>query len=148
MVDFHKLRELGFDSENAKERFLGSEEFYFSCMKIYIRANDIAKLTELCRACDWENALECVHTMKGSLHREPRAVRAVLPLQRHDRPFPLGGAAESGFPAPGGPGDGRKNALRRRILRRPGGRIGIVNTIRSRKMQKIYKKGLANFTEI
>ena len=35
-------------------------------MKIYIRANDIAKLTELCRACDWENALECVHTMKGS----------------------------------------------------------------------------------
>ncbi|HCS02776.1 MAG TPA: hypothetical protein DIV52_10195 [Ruminococcaceae bacterium] len=66
MVDFHKLRELGFDSENAKERFLGSEEFYFSCMKIYIRANDIAKLTELCRACDWENALECVHTMKGS----------------------------------------------------------------------------------
>ena len=82
------------------------------------------------------------------LHREPRAVRAVLPLQRHDRPFPLGGAAESGFPAPGGPGDGRKNALRRRILRRPGGRIGIVNTIRSRKMQKIYKKGLANFTEI
>lgn len=34
MVDFHKLRELGFDSENAKERFLGSEEFYFSCMKI------------------------------------------------------------------------------------------------------------------
>ena len=37
MVDFHKLRELGFDSENAKERFLGSEEFYFSCMKIYIR---------------------------------------------------------------------------------------------------------------
>ena len=36
MVDFHKLRELGFDSENAKERFLGSEEFYFSCMKIYI----------------------------------------------------------------------------------------------------------------
>jgi hypothetical protein len=53
MVDFHKLRELGFDSENAKERFLGSEEFYFSCMKIYIRANDIAKLTELCRACDW-----------------------------------------------------------------------------------------------
>ena len=66
MVDFHKLRELGFDSENAKERFLGSEEFYFSCMKIYIRANDIAKLTELCRACDCENALECVHTMKGS----------------------------------------------------------------------------------
>ena len=66
MVDFHKLRELGFDSENAKERFLGSEDFYFSCMKIYIRANDIAKLTELCRACDWENALECVHTMKGS----------------------------------------------------------------------------------
>lgn len=66
MVDFHKLRELGFDSENAKERFLGSEEFYFSCMKIYIRANDIAKLTELCRACDWENALECVHTMNGS----------------------------------------------------------------------------------
>ena len=66
MVDFHKLRELGFDSENAKERFLGSEEFYFSCMKIYNRANDIAKLTELCRACDWENALECVHTMKGS----------------------------------------------------------------------------------
>ena len=67
MVDFHKLRELGFDSENAKERFLGSEEFYFSCMKIYIRANDIAKLTELCRACDWENALECVHTMKASM---------------------------------------------------------------------------------
>ena len=143
MVDFHKLRELGFDSETAKERFLGSEEFYFSCMKIYIRANDIAKLTELCRACDWE-----VRPHDEGLHREPRAVRAVLPLQRHDRPFPRRGAAESGFPAPGGPGDGRKNALRRRILRRPGGRIGIVNTIRSRKMQKIYKKGLANFTEI
>lgn len=147
MVDFHKLRELGFDSENAKERFLGSEEFYFSCMKIYIRANDIAKLTELCRACDWENALECVHTMKGSTGN-----LALYGLYSHysamTRPFPLGGAAESGFLAPGGPGDGRKNALRRRILRRPGGRIGIVNTIRSRKMQKIYKKGLANFTEI
>lgn len=66
MVDFRKLGELGFDAESAKERFLGSEDFYFSCMKIYIRANDIARLTELCRACDWENALECVHMMKGS----------------------------------------------------------------------------------
>ena len=47
MVDFRKLRELGFDSESAKERFMGSEDFYFSCMKIYIRANDIARLTEL-----------------------------------------------------------------------------------------------------
>ena len=146
MVDFHKLRELGFDSENAKERFLGSEEFYFSCMKIYIRANDIAKLTELCRACDWENALECVHTMKGStgnlaLYGLYSHYSAMTDLFRSGEPL-------SGFPAPGGPGDGRKNALRRRILRRPGGRIGIVNTIRSRKMQKIYKKGLANFTEI
>lgn len=133
MVDFHKLRELGFDSENAKERFLGSEEFYFSCMKIYIRANDIAKLTELCRACDWENALECVHTMKGSTGN-----LALYGLYSHYS------AMTDLFRA----GDGRKNALRRRILRRPGGRIGIVNTIRSRKMQKIYKKGLANFTEI
>ena len=146
MVDFHKLRELGFDSENAKERFLGSEEFYFSCMKIYIRANDIAKLTELCRACDWENALECVHTMKGStgnlaLYGLYSHYSAMTDLFRSGEP--LKAASPSG-----GPGDGRKNALRRRILRRPGGRISIVNTIRSRKMQKIYKKGLANFTEI
>lgn len=66
MVDFRRLGELGFDPETAKERFLGSEEFYFACIKIYIRNNDIARLSELCAARDWERALDCVHTMKGS----------------------------------------------------------------------------------
>lgn len=66
MVDFRKLDSLGFDAESAKERFINSEEFYFSCMKIYLRANDIENLTELCREQDWAKALECVHMMKGS----------------------------------------------------------------------------------
>ena len=66
MVDFRKLDELGFDPASAKERFLGREELYFSCLKIYIRTNDIARLTELCSTKNRDEAVKCVHTMKGS----------------------------------------------------------------------------------
>lgn len=66
MVDFRQLDALGFDSASAKERFIGSEEFYFSCLKIYLRADEISRLTELCGAGQWDKALQCVHMMKGS----------------------------------------------------------------------------------
>ncbi len=66
MVDFRQLDALGFDSESARERFLNSKEFYFSCMKMYLRSNDIERLTELCREQNWPKAMECVHMMKGS----------------------------------------------------------------------------------
>mgnify|MGYP002582747115 CR=1 FL=1 len=66
MVDFRQLDELGIDEAEARERFMDSEEFYSACMKIYIRTNNIAKLSALCAAGDWAGALDCVHTMKGS----------------------------------------------------------------------------------
>lgn len=67
MVDFRQLDELGIDEAEARERFMDSEEFYSACMKIYIRTNNIAKLSALCAAGDWAGALDCVHTMKGAV---------------------------------------------------------------------------------
>lgn len=66
MVDFKRLESLGYDSVCAEKRFRGSEEFYTACMNIYFHTDDISRLERLCRDKCWDEALDCVHTLKGA----------------------------------------------------------------------------------
>ena len=67
MVDFSELERLGLDRREVQERFGGKESFFIKCMTIYFNTNNIERLEELCAAGNWDEALECVHTMKGSV---------------------------------------------------------------------------------
>ena len=66
MVDFDRLEALGYDPKQVEKRFMGKWEFYEKCINIYFNTNDIARLEQLCAEKDWDNALECVHALKGS----------------------------------------------------------------------------------
>ncbi len=66
MLDLKNLESLGFDRKDAEKRFMGKPDFYIRCLNIYFRTNDIARLEQLCAEKDWQQALKCVHTLKGS----------------------------------------------------------------------------------
>ncbi len=66
MVDYERMVELGLDPEDAKRRYGTNTGLFATCMNIYFRTNAFSKLEQLCREKKWEEAFDCVHTMKGS----------------------------------------------------------------------------------
>lgn len=66
MVDYDRMLALGLDPEDAKRRYGTNTGLYATCMNIYFKTNAFAKLEQLCREKKWDEAFDCVHTMKGS----------------------------------------------------------------------------------
>lgn len=66
MVDYDRMEALGVDREQASKRFLGNMDFYQKCINIYFKTDNISKLEQLCAEKNWDKALDCAHTLKGS----------------------------------------------------------------------------------
>ena len=65
-MDLEKMEQLGFDLKTAQKRFQGNMSFFEKCINIYFKTNDIARLERLCSEENWQEALKCVHSLKGS----------------------------------------------------------------------------------
>lgn len=65
-MDLEKMELLGLDRKTAEKRFQGNMSLFERCVNIYFRTNEIANLERLCVEKNWQQAQQCVHSLKGS----------------------------------------------------------------------------------
>ncbi|MEG2117876.1 MAG: Hpt domain-containing protein, partial [Clostridia bacterium] len=60
-----KLSEYGADIDCVNSRFLGDIDLYKSCFDTFLSDENFLQLGEAIKACDYERACDCAHTLKG-----------------------------------------------------------------------------------